>query len=548
LTAVLRHALLILPLALLGCGEESASRPLHEGRLQSELRPTDTATAQMWRYETTDVVERHDTDAGFRVHYTRAGKNAVRATDADDSGVPDFVEAVGGVYGEVAAKYQGQMGFRAPVSDATVSGNGGDGRFDVYLLDFALSADGAFRTDQCLTSPETCIGYVVQENDFAGYAYPSATAATRILGSHEYFHAIQDAYDHGQGVVLSEGTAVWATEQVYPATSDLEDFVGGYLSRTDRSLDSPPPGPVPSFAYGSAIFFQFLSEKYGPDLVRHLWERCENGQGHPSVAADVADPKWMVQLDALLAAEHQTSFARAFREFSTWNFYLSTAADPAKSYANGAAYPGVTATTSTAPVQLFPMRVYYASAQYFRVAAAGRASMTAALVDDPATADDDTRSLALLVAVRRAGRVVELADFADLKSGAQTVDSSGTAEVLVAVVNTAREGEGAVLSRRPGLCIGTPREVALCHAALDPAFDAGVEVADAGAPDAGAADAGSPDAGTGEPPLPPAGCGCAASGDSSVGTALLLAGALLLLARRRVGTSGATRASRSRAL
>lgn len=534
----MRRLALLLPAlaaAAPGCGAPEASRPLH-GEVQSELRPTDTSVAQMWRYETTEVVEHFDADGGFRVHFTRAGKNAVRTTDADDSGVPDFVEAVGGVYAEVAAKYQGAMGFRAPLSDATIAGNGGDGRFDVYLLDFALASDGAFRTDQCTADPEQCIGYVVQENDFVGYSYPSATAATRILGSHEYFHAVQDAYDHAQGVVLSEGTAVWATEQVYPSTNDLEDFADGYLSRTDRSIDSPPPGPVPTFAYGSGIFFQFLSERYSPALVRQLWERCENGQGHPSEPADVANPRWVVQLDALLKANHQSSFAKAFREFQTWNFYLASAADPSKSYANGANYPGVTATASAAPVQLFPMRVYYASAQSFRVPPAGRPAMTAALVDDPASTEDDTRSLALLVAVRRQGRVAQLADLADPKAGVETVDTSGTSELVVTVVNTAREGEGAVLSRRPGLCVGTPREVALCHAAIDPAFDAGVEVVDAGVPDAGAPDAGAPDAGVDVPPPPPQGCGCGATGSPGAGLLLLLLG-LGRLSRRATLTS-----------
>lgn len=529
-------ALAALAAAAPGCAPEPGSRGFH-GERRSELRPTDTSVSQMWRYETTDVVERHDADGGFRVHYTRAGKNAVRTTDADDSGVPDFVEAVGGVYAEVAARYQGQMGYRAPLSDSAVTGNGGDGRFDVYLLDFALSSDGAFRTDQCTSDPEQCIGYVVQENDFAGYSYPSPTAATRILGSHEYFHAVQDAYDHGQGVVLSEGTAVWATEQVYPSTNDLEDFVDGYLTRTDRSIDSPPPGPVPSFAYGSAIFFQFLSERYSPALIRQLWERCVNGQGHPSEPADVANPRWVVQLDALLKADHQASFAKAFREFQTWNFYLASAADPAKSYANGAYYPGVTATASTAPVQLFPMRVYYASAQSFRVPPAGRAAMTAALVDDPTSTDDDTRSLALLLGVRRQGRVAQLVDLADVEAGVETVDTSGTSELVVTVVNTAREGEGAVLSRRPGLCVGTPGEVALCRAAIDPALDAGVEPPDAGAPDAGAPDAGAPDAGVEPPPPPPQGCGCGATGSSGGALALLL---LLFFRRPR----GATLTSR----
>lgn len=527
-----------LPAALLlaaACGDTTAPDRLpHLDRSRAELRPTDTSSSEMWRYQASDVVEQFDTDGGFRVHFTRAGTNRVPAGDANDSGVPDFVEAVGGVYDAVAAKYQGSLGFRAPLGDATATSNGGDGRFDVYLLDFARSADGAFRVDGCSTAnPEQCFGYVVQENDFAGYGYPSATAATRILGSHEYFHAVQAAYDDNQGVVLSEGTAVWATEQFDPSTNDLEGFVHGYLERTDRSLDSPPPGPVPTFAYGSAVFFQFLSERYDPALVRTLLERCVNGQGHPSEPGDVADPHWMVQLDALLKAEHQSSFAQAFLEFSTWNLWLGPAADAAVSYDNGAAYPLPTMTIVPVPYQVLPLRVFYASAQYFRLSTGGRPAMTAALVDDPASAEDDTRDLALVLAPKRANRNEAVKVLSDARAGTETVDSPNAQELVVAVVNTARQGSGGVLSRRPGLCIGTPAEVLACRKALDPSVDAGQP--DAGStPDAGQPepDAGTLDGGTGLPPSPQ-GCGCGAGAPGLWSAALLVLAPLFR--RRRAG-------------
>lgn len=529
-------ALAALAALVAGCGPQAGPRPFHDSATRDELRPTDTSVTQLYRYESTDVVEAFDTDAGFRVHFTRAGKNRVSPADVNDSGVPDFVEAVGSVYGAVAVKYQGELGYRVPLSDGPYANNGGDGRFDVYLLDFGLSADGAFRPDTCLsTNPEQCAGYVVQENDFAGYGYPSATVATRILGSHEYFHAVQDAYDNAQGVVLSEGTAVWATEQFDPTTTDFEDYLGGYLSRTDRSLDSPPPGPVPSFAYGSAVFFRFLSERYGVALVRNLWERLENGQGHPSEPANVANPYWMVQLDALLKANHQSSFGKAFVEFSTWNLYLQGYADASKSYANGASYPLPAMTAVTGPYQSFPLRVFYASTQYYRLAAGARTAMTAALVDDPGSAEDDTQDLALVLAARQGGKVAEVKTLADVKAGTEVLATTGGTELVVAVVNQARSGSGGVLSRRPGLCIGTEREVALCHAAIDPSFDAGVTdagVSDAGVPDAGVTpepDAGSPDGGVGPPPPPPGGCGCASAGSLAPAAALLLA----LRCRRR---------------
>lgn len=525
---------------------------------RDELRPTDTSSSEMWKFLPTDVVERFDRpDAGVRIHYTRAAKNAVPALDANDSGTPDLVEAVAAVYEEVGAKYHGALGYRRPLNDAALGSNGGDDRFDVYLVDFALSADGAFRTDACAN--EKCVGYVVQENDFVGYGYPNATVATRILGSHEYFHAVQAAYDNNQGTVISEGTAVWATEQFDPSTSDFEGFVAGFMNLPERSLDSPPPGPVPAYAYGSAIFFQFLSEKYGPGIIRALWERLENGNGHPSEPADQANPRWLVQLDAILKADHASSFAEAFRLFVYWNFFTGANADPTRSYANGAAYPGPAMVAVAAPYQapnggtLARPRVFYASTQYFTVPAAGRATMGALLTDDPTTAaEDETQGMAIILGVRRSGANTVVLPVADVKQ-ATALDTSGAATLVVAVLNTAREGQGSVLSKRPGLCIGSPTELAACRLALDPAFDAGVPpMPDAGSPDAGTPDAGfdagTPDAGMPvadagtadagmEPPVTPKGCGCGAA------PAFPLLGLALVLMRRRVSAGSARSAS-----
>ena len=521
---------------LAGCAPAESTRPMHPETRRDELRPTDTASTEMWRFLATDTVEHFDApDSGYRVHFTRAGKNAVPAGDANANGIPDLVESVASVYDLVGAKYHAAMGFRFPLSDLALGSNGGSDRFDVYLLDFGLQADGAFRVDACPN--EKCVGYVVQENDFVGYNYPNATVATRILGSHEYFHAIQAAYDNNQGVNFSEGTAVWATEQFDPSTNDFEGFLSGFMSRPDRSLDSPPSGPVPAFAYGSAIFFQFLSEKFGPLIIRKLWERCENGSGHPSEPADVGNPHWLIQLDALLKAEYQSSFAQAFSTFVVWNLFTGTSADATQSYFNGFSYPPPLITSAAAPFRVDQQRVFYAASAYFQVAPAGRTTMGAMLVDDPLTPnEDETQGMALVLAVRRNDRNGPVAPVADVKAE-NTVDTSGNAQLLVAVVNTAREGLNGVLSKRPGLCIGSPEELRACRIALDPTFDAGSP--DAGPPDAGVADAGfdagTPDAGTEvdggiAPPVTSKGCGCEAASPALGG---LLAVAWMLARRER---------------
>ena len=499
--------------ALLSCGERAPATARAElGKNVQQLRPTETWAALQWHFDTDEVVESTvSPDGGFRVHYTRAGRNAIPALDLDDSGVPDLVEQVGTAYDEVAHFYTGQLQFRAPLGDGQL---GGDGRFDVYLLDFAGASDGTFQVDSCPASnPDTCSGHVLQENDFAGYGYASALQGTRVLGSHEYFHAIQSAYDKTQGVVLEEGTAVWSSTRFDPALGELEGFADGYLSRPDRSLDSAPPGPVPPFAYGSAVFFEFLDENYGPDVIRQLWERCEKAPAR----------SWLARLDELLQQQHGASFAQAFTQFARWNLYTGAAADSSQTWADARRFPTVASSKVDAPHKSpSPVFLFYASARYYRAPAAGRAQMTAAVVDDPTTAQDDTVGLSLHLVTRRAGKNASAATPDSVSAGTDVLDTTGNSELWVAVVNGAISGA----SRKPFLCIGAPGEVSACRASLSPAAPAaGMEVPDAGTSVQGAGD------GSGAPA--PSGCGCAGSGMGGMWSWIGLLGLLCSRSPRR---------------
>lgn len=460
-------------------------------------RPDTPGTTELFRYAPTDVVETYGSPGGgFLLHFTRAGSNAVPLADTDASGVPDYVESLAVLYDDVLAFYRDELGFRAPLSDGDLSDNGGDARFDVYLLDFGGGSDGSFRTDACGAFgalPGQCIGFMVQENDFAGYGYPSIDYANRVLSSHELFHGVQDAYDANQGSVIAEGTAVWATEAYDPTLGDFEGFVAGFLDHTDRPLDHGLSGPVDPFSYGAALFFRFLEERFDRALIRELWEACET-------------EAWLPALDALLAgADYGSSFTEAFTEFAEWNLYTAANADPARAYVEGARYPPVSSTRVTLPFQSQnSLRVFYASSQYWRADPGSRTRTGAALVGD---AD----GLGLVVAVRR-GNTIELA------SGA-SADTAGADEVFVIVINPALMGE----SRRPGLCIGSPDELEACRAAMQPMPDAGPIDVDAGIEG---------DGGTLAPPS--GGCGCTVIGTGNpASVAPLFALALLVLRARR---------------
>lgn len=425
-----------------------------------------------------DVVETHDSAGGrFRVHFTRDGEHAVPPADDDGDGTPDYVQLVGEEYERVLTFFVDELGHAPPLDDAAVPDNGGDGRFDVYLLSFPSSADGAFRRDECLPdAPTRCPGHMVQENDFAGRGYPSLEVATRILASHELFHAVQAGYPVEPGVVVSEGTAVWASEAYDPSLDDFEGFVGGYLESPERSLDQEPIGPIDPFTYGAALWFRFLEERHDRALVRALWET-------PPDAPD-GGLAWLEALDALLAARG-SSFAEAFSEFAVWNLQTGPRADPSVSYAEGARYPPVAEREVALPHRDDLVRQFHASTRYFRAAPGGRRAVAIALTSE---APDVLEGLRLVVGVERDGALTVHRGPAPRLEVAVPPDADA---VHAALINPATGGG----SRRVGLCLGSPDEVDGCLAALDPAPDAGTARADGGAPDAGA-----------EPPPSAGGC------------------------------------------
>jgi len=386
----------------------------------------------------------------------------VPVVDEDQDEIPDYVSSVAEIYEEVLDFYL-SLGFRAPLKDENLEGNGGDGRYDVYLLDFAHQSDGAFSVEACmLDKPEQCMGYMVQENDFSGYNYPNLEIATRILASHEFFHAIQAAYDNDQGVVYSEGGAVWASDIFDPELGDLSGFTRGYLGEPTRTLDVPPPGPVPSFAYGASIFFRFLEERYDRDLLRLLIESTEDGAGRSGGEDSPADPYWLEQLELLLVAEYESSFAEAFSDFSVWNFSTKDHADPERSYLHGAEYAAVKAERQSLPYEEDRLRLYPAAAQFYAFQPTGRESLSLALKPDEREPEESFENLRAFVALGEQrepwSQILELE-----LDGSSVVESPESIGLLL-LVNTARAGN----SKRPGICFGSPEEVVECRGLEEP--------------------------------------------------------------------------------
>lgn len=286
-------------------------------------RPSDAGGFQGYVYP--PALEKTYDTARVRVHFTTTGNQAPDQASTRGDGVPDVVAHTGDSAETALSKYV-ELGFKLPPTDSACSSNGGDGKVDVYVV--ALTgADGSTIAESCTSTQ--CTSFLLVPQSFLGSGYPSAKEGYRTVVAHEMFHAVQNAYEPPPGDrTWVEGSAQWAMKQPFPELVDFEKQLPAFFKEPGRSIDSPPPGVVTSYVYGSGVWPLFLTLKYGPSTVREIFE--EQAKGTKAYDA----------IDTVLKAKGG-SLGDAYPLFGAWNAATKGLAGTG-GYPDAAKYPGIT--------------------------------------------------------------------------------------------------------------------------------------------------------------------------------------------------------------
>ncbi|MGE3674045.1 MAG: MXAN_6640 family putative metalloprotease, partial [Polyangiaceae bacterium] len=295
------------------------------------------------------VTSRLSQAGNFRVWYALDGEHA--PPDASEA-MPAYVVEVLSIAEQAHAHYD-SLGYAAAVSDQLVPCAAHDAAIDIYLMNFGGSADGTKVDEACgEPSAESCSGFLIVENDFAGYGYPDQRTALRTVVPHEYFHLIQARYDARIEPWFAEAGAQWATDNLYPDLADMERFFPVFFKQPERSLDSASGGAAASYSYSTALFAVFLEEAYSASLMRESLEQLE-AQGPPSTAA----------IDTALGAGHHSDLQEAFQRFALWNAATGTRASSG-GYTDASSYPEIALTEVTAPTTIAGTTISLSSHYY----------------------------------------------------------------------------------------------------------------------------------------------------------------------------------------
>lgn len=243
-------------------------------------------------------------------------------TTADAPPSPDWVNQNLAVVDSVWTTEVDQLGYRAPLTDGV---QGGGPQLDVYLKDLGGQGIYGYCVPEKRVKNRTASGYCVLDNDFSQAQFPNAAPIDNLLvtAGHEFFHAIQFGYDYAEDRWMMESTATWMEERIATQVNDNRQYFQTspiYAPYVPLDLFSQQY----TFQYGSWVWWEYLSTKYGLGIVKKAWDQAgslKKDGGKNSIPA----------LQKVL--KKKGGLTKNFATFAAGNL------TPAANYPEGAEYP-----------------------------------------------------------------------------------------------------------------------------------------------------------------------------------------------------------------
>jgi|GEM_PF-2447473 len=224
----------------------------------------------------------------FVVHY----KSATSA---------EYVAAVIASMEQIWQVEVGKLGFLAPHPD---NGEEGDVRLDVYLVDDLPAGVGGyagFAGFEESTARADAKSYLVIANNLR-------LEVLQFVLAHEFFHAVQMAYDWWEDIAFMEASANWVTDEVFPELNFYGKFIPYFQAEPNLSFDYVSiKNP---YQYGMSYFVSFLSwlnDRNFAQPVRRMWEDSMQ-------VGDENEPDFVDSAERM-ASIRQTNFYNDFRSF-----------------------------------------------------------------------------------------------------------------------------------------------------------------------------------------------------------------------------------------
>ncbi|UCB53105.1 MAG: hypothetical protein JSV10_03205 [Candidatus Zixiibacteriota bacterium] len=256
----------------------------------------------------------------FKIHYNKTGSHAVPSLDDNGNDIPDYVEWLGDYADSVWRTQVANLGYFDPPSDG---GAGGDNRYDIYTENMPYY--GYAQPESPGPKPwDDYTSYISVHRDF--YGFPpnqdpdgNQKGAMKVTLAHEFFHAIEFAYDVYEDIWYMETSSTWMEDVVYDVVNDCYNYLPHFFDHPEESMQS-----TSIHMYANYIWNSYLSENFGLDAVWGIWNGCVWHDG-------------LWSLDSVLFARG-SSRDEEFKTFTAWNFVTGNR-DDGIHYDEGSEYP-----------------------------------------------------------------------------------------------------------------------------------------------------------------------------------------------------------------
>jgi hypothetical protein len=140
----------------------------------------------------------------------------------------------------------------------------------------------------------TASAWIAVENDFVGFppndedvtgTETVRSGALKVTQAHEFMHALQFNINVYQSGWLMESHATWAEDAVYDGINDWHWYI-------NRFLVSPSLPIFNRYVYGSAFFQNWLSENYGVDAPRKIWQAAKSMSASDAILSVAFGGSW----------------------------------------------------------------------------------------------------------------------------------------------------------------------------------------------------------------------------------------------------------------
>lgn len=175
---------------------------------------------------------------------------------------------------------------RHPKSDMGTVGT--DDRLDVLLENI---------TDMGLCFPGETVNHKTSSHIYINKAMTKNEVQNAI--AHELFHSIQFNFDVDEADWWQEQTATWIEDKIYPGFDIEHKCLPAYFK--DFQMRNSLVFENGKFEYGAYVWPLYLSQKYGPSIIKKIWNACESSGALNAFISTIPG-----------------GFDNAFKEFALW--------------------------------------------------------------------------------------------------------------------------------------------------------------------------------------------------------------------------------------